>query len=67
MRAINPLTFDFNKLKVTMDMGNTKLTLMGIMEQGECKLIKGRKLRWMQSKGGQIAQMYSIHTLEWNG
>ena len=45
MRTVSPLTFNFNKLEVTMDMGSTKLTLMGIMEQRECKLIKGSKLQ----------------------
>lgn len=35
MRTVSPLTFDFNKLEVKVEIGNTKLTLMGIMEQGE--------------------------------
>lgn len=68
MTTVSPLTFEFNKLEVTLDMGNSKLTLRGIMEQGECKLMKGSKLqRLMQSKRGKIAELYSVHTWEWNG
>lgn len=32
MRKVSPLTFDFNKMEVTVDMGSTKLTLRGIMK-----------------------------------
>ena len=44
MKTINPLTFDFNKLEVTVERGNFKLILKGTMEQGECKWIRGKKL-----------------------
>ena len=49
-------------------MGTKKLTLMGSVEQGECKFIKGKKLqRLTQSEGGKIAKMYSIQAWEWDG
>ena len=32
MRTISPLTFDFNKLEVTAEMGGKKLTLVGSLE-----------------------------------
>ena len=66
MRTVSPLIFDFNKLEVTVEIGNTKLTLMGSMEQGKCKLIKGRKLqRLIQSKGGRLLKR--IPFKPWNG
>jgi len=45
MRTISPLTFDFNKLEVTVDIWGRKLTLMGSLEQAKCRMINGRKLQ----------------------
>ena len=45
MRTVNPLTFDFNKLEVTVEMEGRRLKLTGSLEQGECKTIKGSKLQ----------------------
>ena len=39
MRTVSPLTFDFNKLEVEVDMGGKRLTLVGSLEPGEYKLI----------------------------
>jgi len=44
MKTVSPLTFNFNKLEVTVEKGNSKLILKGNMEQGECKWIEGEKL-----------------------
>ena len=44
MRIVSPLTFDFNKLEVTVVIEEKKLTLSGSLEEGECKLFKGEKL-----------------------
>ena len=61
MKTVSPLTFDFNKLEVTVEIGGKRLTLLGSLEQGECKLIEGSKLQKMMiTKAGQIAQLYSI-------
>ena len=42
---MSPLTFDFKKLEVTVDVEGKKLTLVGSLEHGECKLISERKLQ----------------------
>ena len=44
IRTVSPLTFDFNKLDVYVEMGGKKLTLVGSLAQGECKMIKEGKL-----------------------
>ena len=44
MKNVSPLTFDFKKLEVTVDLEGQKLTLMGSLNQGECKVILGRRL-----------------------
>ena len=68
MRTVSPLTFDFNKLEVIVEMEGRKLTLVGSLEQGECKMINGRKLKKLiQYKEGQVSQLYSIHVVEWEG
>ena len=37
MCTVSPLTFDFNKLEVTLEIGGRKLTLVGSLKHGECK------------------------------
>ena len=65
MRTVTSLTFDFNKLEVIVVIEGNKLTLSGSLEQGECKLIGGKRLQKMiLKKGGQIAQLYSIQAME---
>lgn len=65
MRTVSPLTFDFNKLEVTLDLKGRKLTLKGSLEVGECKMIIGKKLQRLLLKGkGQISQMFSIQAME---
>ena len=55
MRKVSLLMFDFNKLEVTTEMESKKLTLVESLEQGEWKMINGRKLqKLIQYKGGQI-------------
>ena len=44
MRIVSPLTFDFNKLEVTVEIEGKRLTLVSSLEQGECKMISGKKL-----------------------
>ena len=56
MRTVSPLTFDFNKLEVTLDLKGRKLTLQGSLEAGECKMITGKRLQRLLVKGkGQIS------------
>ena len=64
MRTVSPLTFDFNKLEIMVEIEGRRLTLLGSLEQGECKMIGGKKLqKMMLKKGGQIAQLYSIQAV----
>jgi len=45
MRTVSSLSFDFNKLEVTVEMEGKKLKLTGSLEQGECKMMTGTKLQ----------------------
>lgn len=68
MCTVSPLTFDFNRLEVTVEIGDRKLTLVGSLEHRECKMINGKKLqKLIQYKGGLISHLYSIQALEWVG
>ena len=53
MRTVSPLTFDFNKLEVVVDVEGRKLTLASSLEAGECKMITGKKLHKLMSKKGE--------------
>ena len=65
MRTVSPLTFDFNKLEVTLDVVREKLTLVGSLEMGECKLITGKKLQMLLAKRKvQISYLFSIQAVE---
>ncbi|XP_052201138.1 uncharacterized protein LOC127807380 [Diospyros lotus] len=65
MKTISPLTFDFNKLEVTVEVEGRKLTLVGNLEQGECKLISGKRLqKLIQKNSGQITHLYSLRGME---
>ena len=44
MGIVSPLTFNFNKLEVIVDIARKKLTLVGSLETRECKLISRKKL-----------------------
>jgi len=51
MRTVSPLTFDFNKLEVTLNLKGRKLTLKGRLEAGKCKMILGKRLQRLLFKG----------------
>ena len=44
MKNVSPLTFDFKKLEVIVEVEGQRLTLMGSLDQGECKVVSGRRL-----------------------
>ena len=48
MRTVSPITFDFNKLGVTFEKDGKRLTLIGSLGMGACKLISGKKLKKFQ-------------------
>lgn len=65
MKTVSPLTFDFNKLEVMVDVEGRKLTLVGNVEQGECKLISGKRLqKLIQKNSGQITHLYFLRGME---
>jgi len=65
MREVSPICFDFNKLEVTFEKGGRKITLTGKVDSGMCKMISGKRLnKLFKSKWTQVAQLFSIHTLE---
>jgi len=57
---MSPLTFDFNKLEVTLEMEGKKLTLSGNVEAKECKVITGKRLQkfMTKGKGANIANVF---------
>jgi len=62
MRTISPLTLDFNKLEVMVEIEGIRLTLLGRLEQGECKMIGGKKLQKMMLKKGWPNSTTIFHT-----
>jgi len=65
MRTVGPLTFDFNKLEVTVEVEGKKQTLVGSLKSGEYRIITGKKLQKLLAKGkDHISQLFSIHTME---
>ena len=44
MRTVSPIIFDFNKLEVPFEKDGKRLTLMGSLDMGACKLIFGKKI-----------------------
>ena len=65
MRTVSPLMFDFNRLEVIMEVDGKKLKLVGSLESGECRIITGKKLQKLFTKGKfHISQLFSIHAVE---
>jgi len=53
---VSPIIFDFNKLEVAFEIKGKKLTIVGSMEMGACKLISGKKLqKFLRNKISQVA------------
>ena len=68
MRIVSSVIFDFNKLEVTFEIEGKKLTLIGSMEMGACKLISGKKLqKFLKNKISQVAQLFSVQAMEVEG
>ena len=65
MKTVSPISFNFNKLEVTFERNGKKLTLVGGLETGLCKMIIREKLqRLLKNKLMQVAQLFSIHAIE---
>ena len=59
MKEVSPISFDFNKMEVTLEKEGRKVVLQGNMEVGTCKMIKGKKLqRLFKKKISQVAQLF---------
>ena len=41
MRTVSRISFDFNKSEITIEKDRRKLTLVGYLDMGLCKLITG--------------------------
>ena len=65
MRTVSPIIFDFKKLEVTFEKDGKRLTLIGSLDMGACKLISGKKLqKFFKTTKTQMAQMFSIYAVE---
>lgn len=51
MKMVSPFIFDFNKLEVTFGLAGKRITLTGSWEEGECKLVMGRRMQSYFSMG----------------
>ena len=65
MKHVRPISFDFNRMEVTFEKESKKLTLTGNKKTRTCKMITRKKLhKMLMSKWAQIAQLFSIQTME---
>ena len=65
MKEVSPISFDFNKMEVTFEKEGWRKTLVGSHKVGVCKMISRKRLhRMLKSKLAQVAQLFSIHTME---
>ena len=60
MRIASPIIFE-----VTFEIGGKKLTLVGSIDKGICKLISGKKLQKIfKTKVSRVAQLFSMQAPE---
>ena len=63
MKEVSPINFDFNKMEVTLEKDGQRVTLQGNVDNGICKMIKGKKLQMLfKYKIAKVAQLFSIET-----
>ena len=56
MKGVSPISFDFNKMEVTLAKEGKRVTLQGNVESGTCKMIKGKRLKkLLRYKLAQVA------------
>ncbi|XP_052173263.1 uncharacterized protein LOC127788712 [Diospyros lotus] len=64
MKTVSPLIFDFNTLEVAFEKEGKRLTLIGCLEEGECKVISSSNLKKLTEHGGAaIAQLHSLYAI----
>lgn len=65
MKGVSPISFDFNKMEVTLKKDGQRVTLQGNVKVGACKMIRGNRLqKLLKSKLSQVAQLFSIEVKE---
>ena len=65
MKGASPISFDFNKMEVTLEKEGRRVTLQGNVEIGICKMIKVKRLQKLfKCKLSQVAQLFSIEEKE---
>lgn len=65
MKGVSPISFDFNRMKVSFDKGGKRMTLTGGKEFGACRMITGKRLhRVFKNKWCQLTQLFSIVAAE---
>ena len=56
LRKVSPVSFNFNKMEVTLAKGGRRITLQGNVETGAYKLIKGKRMhKLLKCKLSQVA------------
>ena len=67
--GMSPISFNFNKMEVSLEKEGRRVVLQGNMETGSCRMIKGKKLhQLLRKKISQVAHLFSIEANEeWEG
>lgn len=65
IREVSPISFDFNKMEVTLAREDKRITLQGSVEMGVCKLIRGKMLhKLLKCKISQVTQLFTIEAYD---
>ena len=61
MREVCPISFNCDKMEVSLARGGRRITLQGNVETGGCKLIRGKRLhKLLKCKISQVTQLFTI-------
>lgn len=65
MKGVNPISFDFNKIEVSLEKEGRRVILQGNLKMGTCKLISGEKLHQLfRKKVSQVDHLFAIEARE---
>ena len=65
MKGVSPISFDFNRMKVSFETEGRKMTLSEGKEVGMCKMISGKRLqRVIKRKWGRWPHLFLIVAVE---
>lgn len=61
MKGVSPISFDINRMEVSIEKEGRRMILTGGKEAGTCKMITGKRLqKVLKGKWSQLASLFSI-------